>query len=70
MIENFFNEEIEKTVFLSTEQLMDTAERKLYGRYYADTCIFNVFPEALRERGGYLCSVLPEGSVPTGEGLI
>lgn len=70
MIENFFNEEIEKTVFLSTEQLMDTAERKLYGRYYADTCIFNVFPEALRERGGYLCSVLPEGSAPTGEGLI
>lgn len=69
MRENFFNEEIEKTVFLSTEQMLDTTERRLYGRYYEDTCIFNIFPKALNARGEYLCSVLPEGSSGKAEGL-
>ncbi|MCD8361684.1 MAG: ThiF family adenylyltransferase [Lachnospiraceae bacterium] len=56
-MENFFNDEIEKTVFISEEQLRDVRERKLYGRYFPDTFIFNVYPEELKERGEYLCTV-------------
>ena len=59
MIEKFFNDEIEKTVFISEEQLYDKNLTKLYGRYYPDTCIFNVFPKGLEMNGEYLCDVLP-----------
>lgn len=61
-MENFFNDEIKKTVFISEEQLTNTEVRELYGRYYADTCIYNVFPESLNDRGELLCTVLPEKS--------
>ena len=44
MLKNFFGEEIPKTVFISQEQLEDKTERNIYGRYYKDTAIFNVFP--------------------------
>ena len=57
---NFFNDEIKKTVFISEEQLHDTSARQLYGKYYEDTCIFNVFPEALNSRGELLCEVSQE----------
>ncbi|MDD2957947.1 MAG: ThiF family adenylyltransferase [Lachnospiraceae bacterium] len=61
-MENFFNDEIKKTVFISEEQLTNTEVRELYGHYYADTCIYNVFPESLNDRGELLCAVLPEKS--------
>lgn len=61
---DIFHESIEKTVFISEEQLADTAAADLYGRYYKDTCIFNVFPKELSERGEHLCKVLPNGSEP------
>ena len=38
----------------------DTSARRLYGKYYEDTCIFNVFPEALNSRGELLCEVSQE----------
>lgn len=56
-MENFFHDEIKKVVFISEEQLRDTHIRALYGRYYEDTCIFNVFPEQLNDRGEVLCTV-------------
>ena len=61
-MENFFNDEIEKTVFISEEQLHDTAADKLYGRYWEDTFIYSIFPKALKEKGELLCDVLPKGS--------
>lgn len=69
MIENFFGDEIEKTVFISDEQLKDTTLRPLYGRYYEDTFIFNIFPEALNNRGNLLCTVLPANAAVPGEGF-
>lgn len=61
-MQNFFGEEIEKTVFISEDQVKDNTIRELYGRFYVDTYIFNVFPEALNNRGDLLCTVLPAGS--------
>ena len=62
MIEKFFNDEIEKIVFISEEQLHDKSIKRLYGRYYKDTCIFNVFPKEIEINGEYLCDVLPPDS--------
>ena len=53
MLKNFFGEEIPKTVFISQEQLEDSTERNIYGRYYKDTAIFNVFPRG-KEKDGRL----------------
>lgn len=61
-MENFFNDDIQKTVFISEEQLRNSEIRDLYGRYYNDTCIFNVFPEVLNAQGTFLCSILPKAS--------
>ena len=66
-MENFFNEEIEKVVFISDEQLKDENISKLYGRYFKDTYIFNVYPPELSARGEFLCDVLPLGSQPNEE---
>ena len=70
ILDSIFNDTVEKTVFLSAEQLADVSAAELYGRYYPDTRIFNVFPPELKDRGVLLCRVLPEGSEPeNGEGL-
>lgn len=53
MLKNFFGEPIPKTVFISQEQLDDKTERNIYGRFYKDTNIFNVFPRE-KERDGKL----------------
>ncbi|MBQ7370443.1 MAG: ThiF family adenylyltransferase [Blautia sp.] len=68
-MENFFNDEIEKVVFISEEQLSDSSINKLYGRYWEDTYIYNIFPDALQDKGDYLCDVLPSGSEPSEEGF-
>ena len=59
---NFFGEEIKKTVFISSEQLKNISVGKVYGKYYADTEIINIFPENLQDRGDYLGEILTEGS--------
>lgn len=64
MMDNFFNDEIEKTVFISEEQLKDAVPGKLYGKYFEDTRIYNIFPPELQERGDYLGELLPQGSTP------
>ena len=65
MMQNFFGEEIDKTVFISEDQVRDNTIRELYGRFYVDTYIFNIFPEALNCRDDLLCTVLPAGSEVT-----
>lgn len=62
---NFFGEEIPLTVFISEDQLHECTCKKLYGKYYEDTGIFNVFPEELNSRGDLLGEILSEGSQPT-----
>lgn len=66
ILDNFFNDTIEKTVFISEEQLADVKATKLIGKYFEDTCIFNIFPNALVERGEYLGEVYQEGKMPEG----
>ena len=53
--------EIEPVVFISQEQLEDVMRRRLYGKYFPDTRIFNVFPPQLQQEGEFLGEVL-EGS--------
>ena len=45
MMDNFFNDEIEKTVFISDEQLKNAVPGKLYGKYFEDTRIYNILPQ-------------------------
>lgn len=68
-MENFFNDEIEKAVFISQEQLEDETIEKLYGKYWEDTYIYSVYPAALSGRGDELCAVLPAGSEIAAEGF-
>jgi len=66
---NFFGEDIELTVFISEEQLHSSECEKIYGKYFEDTGIFNVFPKELFDRGEYLGDVLPQGSAPINDGF-
>lgn len=66
---NFFGEEIPKTVFISKDQLLHLDVGPLYGRYYPDTEIINVFPEALQHPECCLGKVLPEGSIVPDSGF-
>ena len=66
---NFFGEEIPLTVFISKEQLHNKDCIKLYGKYFEDSGIFNIFPPELADKGEYLGAVLPKGSTPVAEGF-
>ncbi len=55
---NFFNEEIEREVFISEEQLTNNKIKKLYGKYFEDTKIYNIFPLELENKGDFLGEVL------------
>lgn len=66
---NFFGEDIDLTVFISEEQLHSTECGSLFGKYFEDTGIFNIFPEELKDRGEYLGEVLPVGSDPCTDGF-
>lgn len=62
---NFFGEEIEKTVFISREQMENLKPGKLYGRYFRDTEIINIFPPELQERGELLGEALDQKKEPS-----
>ncbi len=66
---NFFGEDIPLTVFISEEQLHNKECVKVYGKYFEDTGIFNVFPTELADKGEYLGDVLPKGSSPVTDGF-
>lgn len=68
-IENIFGDEIEKTVFISDEQLHDKNAKALYGKFYEDTNIYNIFPAQLSDQGEYLCDVLEQTDTPETAGL-
>lgn len=68
-LENFFEDEIEKTVFILKEQLQDLSSEKLYGKYYKDSYIYNIFPKVLEANGDFLCDVKETGEKPEEEGF-
>ena len=63
-MKNFFGEEIQKTVFVSKEQLKNLPEGNVYGKYYKDTEIINIFPPELWDRGNCIGIILGEGNTP------
>ncbi len=67
MKENFFGEEIEKIVFISDEQLKNRDTNKIYGKFFEDTNIYNIFPTELQDKGEFLCEILPEDSNPSND---
>ena len=66
---NFFGEDVELTVFISESQIQDKTERKVYGKYFEDTGIFNIFPEELNYRGDYLGEILSKDASPIEDGF-
>lgn len=56
--------EIRKSVFVSKEQYEARIPCKLFGRFFKDSGVFNVYPEEMKSEGDYLGDVLPEGSSP------
>ena len=66
---NFFGEDVPLTVFISQEQLDSQKCGDVFGKYFEDTGIFNVYPPALFNRGDYLGHILPSGSQPEKEGF-
>ena len=65
MKKNFFGETIKKTVFVSKEQIEDKKERSIYGIYYKDTAIFNIFPSGKKGRklGEFIVAEAPDESM-------
>jgi len=53
---------IEKIVFISDSQAHARTEGNIYGRYFKETGIFNIFPPELENKGELLGKVLPIGS--------
>lgn len=66
---NFFGEEIELTVFISEAQLQNKNAGKVYGKYFEDTGIFNIYPDELAMKGDLLGEILPEESEPVKDGF-
>lgn len=66
---NFFGEEIDLTVFISEEQLHGQNTGSIFGKYFEDTGIFNIFPKELNYRGDYLGEILTKGSEPVEDGF-
>lgn len=66
---NFFGEDVDLTVFISEEQLHSHKIGSIYGKYFEDTGIFNIFPDELESHGEYLGEILPAGSLPNPDGF-
>jgi len=54
----------EKTVFISDAQAAARSEGNIYGRYFKESGVFNIFPLELECKGELLGRVLPVGSSP------
>ena len=59
-----FDIPMDKIIFISDEQIKDPALSELYGRYFKESAIFNIFPPELKHKGTLQGKVLPKGSVP------
>ena len=55
---------IEKTIFISDVLFTNIISDKIYGRYFKESKIFNIFPPELENKGELLGRILPIGSKP------
>jgi molybdopterin/thiamine biosynthesis adenylyltransferase len=53
-----------KTVFISEEQVKTPSEGSIFGRFFKESAIFNVFPSELESKGDLLGKILPKGNAP------
>lgn len=63
-MKNFFGEEIKKTVFISKEQMVNATLGKIYGKYFKDTEIINIYPVELQDTGDLLGEIFDAGTEP------
>lgn len=63
-MKNFFGEEIKKTVFISKEQMVNATLGKIYGKYFEDTEIINIYPVELQDTGDLLGEIFDTGTEP------
>lgn len=49
---------IERMVFIAAEQYKELACGPVYGKYFKDTGVYNIFPDTLKEDGEYLGEVI------------
>lgn len=63
-MKNFFGEEIKKTVFISKEQMVNATLGKIYGKYFEDTEIINIYPVELQDTGDLLGEIFDAGTEP------
>jgi len=63
------NTTVEKTVFISDEQLSSPVPGDLYGRYFEKTGVFNLFPLERQQGGSIIGELLPRDSKPTSSTL-
>ena len=66
---NFFGENIPLTVFIAKDQMDSRECGEVYGKYFEDTGIFNIYPQVLYEKGDLLGKILPADSAPEDDGF-
>lgn len=60
---------ISKTVFAPDSLVANPVEGKVYGKYFKETGIFNIFPLGLQNKGNLLGLIMPSGSTPKATNL-
>lgn len=64
------NQPINKLVFIQEKQSKRMSPGPIFGKYFAETGVFNVFPENLSEEGCVLGEILSDGSVIPKKGFV
>lgn len=63
-MKNFFGEKVTKTVFISNDQMINAPLGKIYGKYFEDTEIINIYPVDLQGTGDLLGEIFDIGTEP------
>ena len=67
--DEFIEQRIEKVVFIETKQYKELTEGPVYGKYFEDTGVYNVFPGTLFGKGHYLGEIISEEVIMPTEGF-
>ena len=67
--DEFIEQRIEKVVFIETKQYKELTEGPVYGKYFEDTGVYNVFPGTLFGKKHYLGEIISEEAIMPTEGF-